>query len=90
MPRSGITAGPEELAVLETAFHEAWHRVGPIGGPLEGAHREWLARLILGLRQSGHADDIAPIAVEQFLATAPMVEWAAAHAPKTICTDRAA
>ena len=90
MPRSGITVGPEELAVLGTAFHEAWHHVGPIGGPLEGPHREWLARLILGLRQSGHAGDITLIAIEQFMATAPVVEWAAARAPKATCTDRAA
>lgn len=90
MPRSGITAGPEELAVLGTAFHRAWGHVGPIDGPLEGPHREWLARLILGLRQNGHTGDIAPIAAEQFLATAPMVEWAAARAPKAVCTDRAA
>lgn len=79
----GITAGPEELAALGAAFHEASQHVGRIGDDrLDLAHREWLARLILGLRQSGHAGDITLIAIEQFVATAPMVEWAAARSAR--------
>jgi hypothetical protein len=83
MAPQGMTAGPEELAALGTAFHEAWQHIGPIGGnQLDLAHREWLARLVLGLRQSGHPGDITLIAIEQFLATAPMAEWAAARSAK--------
>lgn len=89
MPRNGIAVGPEEQAALGTVFHEAWHHVGPIGGPLEPAHREWLARLILGLRQSDHPGDVTLIAIEQFLATAPMVEWAAARSQAAARPDRA-
>lgn len=76
MPACQFDAGPEELAALGTAFHEAWRHVGPIYGPFENPHREWLARLILGLRRSGHSGDIALLAIEQFMATAPLAEWA--------------
>lgn len=76
MPACQFDAGPEELAALGTAFHEAWQHVGPISGPFENPHREWLARLILGLRRSGHTGDVTLLAIEQFLATAPLVEWA--------------
>jgi hypothetical protein len=76
MPACQFDAGPEELAALGTAFHEAWRHVGPIYGPSENPHREWLARLILGLRRSGHSGDIALLAIEQFMATAPLAEWA--------------
>ncbi len=79
MQARGLNAGPEELAALGIAFHEAWQHVGPIDGPLERAHREWLARLILGLRRSGHDGDITLVAIDRFMATAPMVEWAAAR-----------
>ena len=76
MPACQFNAGPEELAALGTAFHEAWQHVGPTYGPFENPHREWLARLILGLRRSGHSGDIALLAIEQFMATAPLAEWA--------------
>lgn len=76
MPACQFNAGPEELAALGTAFHEAWRHVGPIYGPFENPHREWLAHLILGLRRSGHSGDIALLAIEQFMATAPLAEWA--------------
>ena len=66
-----LNAGPEELADLGTAFHEAWRHVGPIYGPFENPHREWLARLILGLRRSGHSGDIALLAIEQFILNRP-------------------
>ena len=54
-----FNAGPEELAALGSVFHEAWQHLAPIDGPFENPHREWLARLILGLRRSGHSGDIA-------------------------------
>ncbi len=72
-----FNAGPEELAALGSVFHEAWQRVAPIDGPFENPHREWLARLILGLHRSGHSGDITQLAIEQFLATAPLAERAA-------------
>lgn len=76
MPACQLNAGPDELAALGTAFHEAWQHVGPIDGPFETPHREWLARLILGLRRSGHSGDITLLAIEQFQATSPLAEWA--------------
>lgn len=76
MPACHVNAGPEELAAMSVAFHEAWQHVGPIGGPFETPHREWLARMILGLRRSGHSGDITLLAIEQFMATAPLAEWA--------------
>jgi len=81
MPACQFDAGPEELAALGTAFHEAWRHVGPIYGPFENPHREWLARLILGLRRSGHSGDLTLLAIEQFMATAPLAEWANAAQP---------
>lgn len=71
-----FNAGPEELAALGSVFHEAWQHLAPIDGPFENPHREWLARLILGLRRSGHSGDITLLAIEQFLATAPLAERA--------------
>jgi hypothetical protein len=76
MPACQLNAGPDELAALGTAFHEAWEHVGPINGPFENPHREWLARLILGLRRSGHSGDVTLLAIEQFQATSPLAEWA--------------
>lgn len=76
MPACQLNAGPDELAALGTAFHEAWRHVGPIEGPHQNPHREWLARLILGLRRSGHSGDITLLAIEQFQATSPLAEWA--------------
>jgi hypothetical protein len=76
MPARQLNAGPDELAALGTAFHEAWRHVGPIDGPFDRPHREWLARLILGLRRSGHSGDITLLAIEQFQATSPLAEWA--------------
>lgn len=76
MPACHLNAGPDELAALGIAFHEAWQHVGPIDGPFENPHREWLARLILGLRRSGHSGDITLLAIEQFQATSPLAEWA--------------
>lgn len=76
MPACQLNAGPEELAALGSAFQEAWRYVAPIEGPFEKPHREWLARLILGLRRSGHSGDITLLAIEQFLATAPLAERA--------------
>jgi hypothetical protein len=76
MPACQLNAGPDELAALGTAFHEAWRHVGPIDGPFENPHREWLARLILGLRRSGYSGDITLLAIERFQATSPLAEWA--------------
>lgn len=76
MPACQFNAGPEELAALGSAFQEAWQHVAPIDSPFENSHREWLARLILGLRRSGHSGDITVLAIEQFLATAPLAERA--------------
>lgn len=76
MPACQFNAGPEELAALGSVFHEAWRHVAPIDGPFENPHREWLARLILGLHRSGHSGDITLLAIEQFLATAPLAERA--------------
>jgi len=66
---------PEEFAVLEAGFEEAWSAIGSdsISDPLMvSAQRERLAHIIIGLWKSGTSDRAALVsgAVQQFLAVA--------------------
>ena len=74
MAKHGIVADPDDLNRMGAAFLEAWasvelRTVRP--GRRDRAHREWLAKLVLGLRAAGHIDDLAKVATIQFLATSP-------------------
>jgi len=75
MAKRGLVADPEELDRITAAFREAWGAVQPglFGAMRERAHREWLAMIILGLRASGHTENLSALASEQFIATAPAV-----------------
>ncbi len=73
MPRRGIVADPEDMEILSSAFQEAWANLRPEALPehRRHAHREWLAKLVLGLSSSGYVSNLSAMAAEQFRATSP-------------------
>ena len=67
MPFRNLVAEPDAMAMLSSAFDEAWTAIGPSIDPTtRSAEREYLGSIIVGLWQRGECEMLAANAVIKF------------------------